>query len=64
MRQEVEGILGVPIWKERGVSYYGVSADMELTPAFRITRWKWPTDVKAKAGAIQHFIDIWFVGGR
>jgi len=41
-----------------------VLADMELPAELLITRWKWPKDVKAKPGGVQHFIDIWFVGGR
>jgi len=63
-RQEVGGILSAPIWKEKDAYFYGVLADMELPAELLITRWKWPKDVKAKPGGIEHFIDVWFVGGR
>lgn len=63
-REEVEGILSEPIWKEKDVYYYGAIADMELPAELLITRWKWPKDVKGKPGAVQQFMDVWFVGGR
>jgi len=63
-REEVEEILGAPIWKEKNAYSYGASADMELPAKLLITRWKWPKDVKGKPGAVQQFIDVWFVGGR
>lgn len=63
-REEVEEILGAPIWKEKDAYYYGADADMELPAELLITRWKWPKDVKGKPGAVQQFMDVWFVGGR
>jgi len=63
-REEVEGILGAPIWKEKDAYFYGVIADMELPNELLVTRWKWPKETQAKPGGVQHFMDIRFVDGR
>lgn len=63
-REEVEGILGKPLWQEKDLYSYNVNADTLLPAELLASRWKWPKDVKAKPGDVQHTIDIWFVGGR
>lgn len=63
-RKEVEGLLGKPIWKGKDTYAYGVVADILLSAELLRTRWNWPWDVKPKPGAVQHFIDVWFVGDR
>jgi hypothetical protein len=63
-RDEVEAVLGKPLWKEKDSYSYGVVADMILPAKLLITRWGWSQDVQSKAGGIEHRIEVWFVGGR
>ncbi len=63
-REEVETVLGKPLWKEKDTYYYGALGDVHFTPELLIARWKWPKDVEAKRGGDDHRITVWFVGGR
>lgn len=63
-REEVEAVLGKPLWKTKNSYEYGALGAIQLSPEFLVTRWHWPKDVESKPGGVDHMIDVWFVGGR
>ncbi len=63
-REEVEGVLGKPLWKEKDTYHNQATRYIQLSSEFLISRWQWPKDVEAKLGGDDHRITVWFVGGR